>query len=48
MIETLELLHGMVPDFPLPQQRYFQETADELVSLAIGHLEQFRMNFRFV
>lgn len=48
IVEILELLHGMASDFPLSQQRYFQETVDELVSLAIGHLEQFRLNFRFV
>lgn len=45
IIEILELLHGMAPDFPLPQQRYFRETVDELVGLAIGHLEKFRINF---
>lgn len=47
IVETLELLHGMAPDFPLPQQCYFQEAVDELVGLAIAHLEQFRLNFRF-
>ena len=45
IVETLELLRGIAPDFPLPQQRYFQETVDELVGLAIAHLEQFRLNF---
>ncbi len=45
IIEVLELLHGMTPDFLLPQRRYFQEAVDELVSLAIGHLEKFRINF---
>lgn len=48
IIEVLELLHGMVPDFPLPQQRYFREAADELVGLAIGNLEAFRTNFGFI
>lgn len=45
IIEILELLHGMAPDFPLPQQRYFREAANELVCLAIGHLETFRTDF---
>lgn len=45
IIETLEFLHGMAPDFPLPQQCYFREAVDELVGLAIGHLENFRVNF---
>lgn len=45
IIQTLELLHGMAPDFPLSQQHYFREAVDELVGLAIGHLEKFRVNF---
>lgn len=45
IIETLELLHGMAPDFPLPQQHYFREAVDELIGLAVGHLEKFRINF---
>ena len=48
IIEILELLHGMAPDFPLPQQRYFREAVDELVGLAVGHLEKFRADFQFV
>ena len=48
LVEILELLHGMVPDFPLPQQRYFREAVDELVGLAVGHLEKFRTDFQFV
>lgn len=45
IIETLELLRGMAPDFPVPQQCYFREAVDELVGLAVGHLEKFRVNF---
>lgn len=45
IVEVLELLHGMAPDFPLPQQRYFREAVDELVGLVIGHLEKFRVDF---
>lgn len=45
IVEILELFQGMAPDFPLPQQRYFRETVDELVGLATGHLEKFRVNF---
>lgn len=45
IIETLEFLHGMAPDFPLPQQCYFREAVDELIGLAISHLEKFRVNF---
>lgn len=48
IVEILELFHGMVPDFPLPQQRYFREAVDELVGLAVGHLEKFRTDFQFV
>lgn len=48
IVEILELLHGMAPDFPLPQQRYFREAVDELVGLAVGHLEKFRADFQFV
>lgn len=45
IVEILELLQGIAPDFPLPQQCYFREAVDELVNLAIGHLEKFRINF---
>lgn len=48
IVELLELLEGIVSDFPLPQQRYFREVVDELVSLAVGHLEKFRADFQFV
>lgn len=48
IVEILELLEGMVADFPLPQQRYFRETVAELVGLAIGHLEKFRDDFGFL
>lgn len=37
IVEILELLQGMAPDFPESQQRYFRETADELITLAISH-----------
>lgn len=47
IVELLELLEGIVSDFPLPQQRYFRETVTELVALSIGHLEQFRDDFCF-
>lgn len=45
IVELLELLHGVATDFPLSQQRYFREAVDELVGLAIGHLEKIRLNF---
>lgn len=45
IVDILELLQGMAPDFSLPQHRYFQEAVDELVGLATGHLEKFRINF---
>ena len=45
IVETLQFLHEIAPDFPLPQQRYFREAADELVTLAIGHLERLRTEF---
>lgn len=48
IIEILTLLHGMAPDFPLPQQRYFREAVNDLVGLAVGHLEKFRADFQFV
>lgn len=48
IIEILELLQGITPNFPLPQQRYFQETADELIGLAISYLEKLRTDFQFV
>lgn len=48
IVELLELLEGIVSDFPLPQQRYFRETVNELVGLAIGHLEKFRDDFGFL
>lgn len=48
LLELLELLEGIVSDFPLPQQRYFRETVNELVALAIGHLEKFRDDFGFL
>lgn len=48
IVELLELLEGIVSDFPLPQQRYFRETVNELVALAIGHLEKFRDDFGFL
>ena len=37
IVEILQLLHEMAPDFPLPQQCYIREAADELITLAIGH-----------
>lgn len=43
--EILELIQGMAPDFPESQQRYFQETADELIALAISYLEKLRTGF---
>lgn len=45
IVEILELLRGMASDFPLPQQRYFQEAVNDLVGLAVGHLEKFRAEF---
>lgn len=48
IIEILELLQGITPDFPLPQQHYFQETADELIGLAISCLEKLRTDLQFV
>jgi len=45
--ELLELLEGIVLDFPLPQQRFFRETVNELVGLAISYLENFRADFGF-
>ena len=47
IIEVLELLQGMATDFPESQQRYFRETIDELVGLAIGYLETFRTDGGF-
>lgn len=47
IVEILELLRGMALGFPLSQQRYFQETVNELVGLAVGHLEDFRAEFQF-
>lgn len=47
IIEILELLRGIAPDFPKSQQRYFQETADELLALAISHLEKLRTDSVF-
>lgn len=44
IVEVLELLQGMAPDFPKSQRRYFQETTDELLALAISHLEKLRTN----
>lgn len=47
IVEILELLEGMVADFPLPQQKYFREAVYELVGLAISYLENFRADFGF-
>lgn len=47
IVELLELLEGIVSDFPLPQQRYFRETVNELVALSISYLENFRADFGF-
>lgn len=47
IVEILELLEGMVADFPLPQQKYFREAVHELVGLAISYLENFRTDFGF-
>lgn len=45
IVEILEFLQGIAPDFPESQQRYFRETADELITLAISHLEKLRTDF---
>ena len=45
IVEILEFLQGMAPDFPESQQQYFRETADELITLAISHLEKLRTDF---
>ena len=47
IIEILELLQGMSPDFPESQQRYFRETAADLIALAISYLEKLRTDGGF-
>ena len=46
IVEILEIIQGMAPDFPESQQRYFRETTDELIILAISYLENLRTGWR--
>lgn len=48
IVELLELIQGMASSFPRAQQRYFRETVDELVALAVSYLEKFQLDFGFV
>lgn len=47
IVEILEFLQGMSPDFPESQQRYFRETAADLITLAISYLEKLRTDGGF-
>lgn len=42
LLEIIEQIQGMSPDFPKNYQQYFCETSDELLGLAISHLEYLR------
>lgn len=48
IVELLELIQGMASSFPRAQQKYFRETVDELVALAVSYLEKFQLDFGFV
>ena len=45
IVEILQFLHEIAPGFPIPQQRYFREAADELITSTISHLERLRPVF---
>ena len=47
LLEIIELIQGMSPDFPQNYQQYFCETSDELLGLAISYLECLRTELRF-
>lgn len=42
IVEILEQLQELIPDSPENQQRYFRETADDLLTLAISWLQILR------
>lgn len=42
LLEIIEQIQGMSLDFPSSYQQYFCETLDELLGLAISHLEYLR------
>lgn len=47
IVEILEFLQGVAPDFPESQQRYFRETVADLITLAISHLEKLQTDREF-